>query len=313
MIIATGNSGVNWERQGTVAEIPNADLEAVRAVDSLAVWAVGGPSNGYGVILRTSDGGQTWDRQGSWSTLPHCGFNGISVLDASTAWVVGMNNTILYTSNGGTTWANAADPAYSGYDYDFVLAVDHSHVWVVGGTESDGIILHSSDGGSTWESQGNSELLDGYPLISISAFNAQTAMIVGHGHTVARTSDGGETWELCVPDSLPRNTQADDANGVVMLSTEWALVSMDYGKIYITSNGGDSWNRQTIPTAAQGFFYLDCCAIDQNGIWIAGHIPGAGDGVILHTSNGGAEWGLQVVNDPGNSGFRDVHFAGSHH
>ncbi|MCD4847209.1 MAG: hypothetical protein K8R76_03355, partial [Candidatus Aegiribacteria sp.] len=210
-IIATGDGGINWNRQGLSSGIPNVELECVRAQDSLTAWAVGDVANGYGTILKTVDGGTTWIRQGSSSNIPAKGLNGISLLDGNTAFVVGIDNTILYTSNGGGTWVSMSDPAYDGFDYDCVYAVDHSVIWVVGGTEHYGIILRSADGGNTWESQGDSLLLDEFPLICVSAIDVSNAWIVGHGYTVASTSNGGSNWELRVPDGLQRTTQSPDA------------------------------------------------------------------------------------------------------
>ena len=307
-IIATGNGGVNWNRQGSGSDIPNVQLECVRALDSLTAWVVGDVANGYGTILKTLDGGVTWNRQGSSSYIPAKGLNGISPLDGNTAFVVGIDNTILYTSDGGSTWISMADPAYDGFDYDCVYAVNHSVIWVVGGTEHYGIILRSADGGNTWESQGDSLLLDGYPLICVSAIDVSNAWIVGHGYTIASTSNGGSSWELSIPSELQRSTQSPDANGVCALNQDWLLVTMDYGKAYVTENGGQTWIEQNIPISD---FLLGTCALDTRYAWIATLSPSGGSGSIVSTANGGSNWSSQGI--PDCTGFRDVSFVSAHH
>lgn len=307
-IIATGDGGVNWNRQGSGSDIPNVQLECVRALDSLTAWVVGDVASGYGTILKTLDGGATWIRQGSSTYIPAKGLNGISLLDGNTAFVVGMDNTILYTSDGGSIWVSMADPAYDGFDYDCVYAVNHSVIWVVGGTEHYGIILRSPDGGNTWESQGDSLLLDEYPLICVSAIDASNAWVVGHGYTVASTSNGGSSWELKVPEGLSRNPLSDDANGVCALQEDWVLVTMDYGKAYLTENGAQTWTEQNIPSSD---YLLGTCALDTRYAWIAGLSASSGAGSILNTSNGGQDWSFQGIS--GCLGLRDVSFVNAHH
>jgi photosystem II stability/assembly factor-like uncharacterized protein len=53
VIYKTMDGGQNWERQGSTADIPDAPLYGVFAVDTRNVWIVGGNSDGYGLILRT--------------------------------------------------------------------------------------------------------------------------------------------------------------------------------------------------------------------------------------------------------------------
>lgn len=307
-IIATGDGGINWNRQGSSSDIPNVQLECVRALDSLTAWAVGDVANGYGTILKTLDGGANWIRQGSASEIPAKGLNGISLIDGNTAFVVGMDNTILYTSNGGGNWVSMSDPAYDGFDYDCVYAVNHSVIWVVGGTEYDGIILRSPDGGNTWESQGDSLLLDGYPLICVSAIDASNAWLVGHGYTVASTSNGGSNWELRVPEGLLRSPFSDDANGVCALQQNWVLVTMDYGKAYLTEDVGQTWTEQSIPCSD---FLLGTCALDTRYAWMAGLNASSGAGSIVSTANGGSNWSFQGIS--GCLGLRDVSFVYAHH
>ncbi|MCK4671127.1 MAG: hypothetical protein KAT47_01205 [Candidatus Aegiribacteria sp.] len=186
--------------------------------------------------------------------------------------------------------------------------MDHSVIWVVGGTEHYGIILRSLDGGNTWESQGDSLLLDEYPLICVSAISGSNAWIVGHGYTVASTSNGGNSWELKVPDGLSRNPLSDDANGVCALHQDWVLVTMDYGEAYLTEDGGQTWIKQSIPSSD---FLLGTCALDTRYAWIAGLSASGGAGSIINTSNGGSSWSFQGIT--GCMGLRDVSFVYAHH
>ncbi len=306
-IAATGDGGITWSRQGD-GSLPDVQLEGVRALDSLTAWAVGDVADGYGTVLRTTDGGETWVRLGTSQELPACGLNGVSPLDADRAYVAGCDNTVLYTGDGGGTWVSLSDPAYAGYDYDCVLALSGSVLWLVGGNEQEGVILRSTDGGASWESRGDSLLLSGYPLITLSAVSESEAWVVGHGYTVARTTDAGESWTLHVPDGLERSPFSDDANGVAALADGRVVVSMDYGKLYASVDSGRSWTGQQVEMQD---FLLGVCAMPDGHAWVAGTSSSFDGGSLQHTSTWGPQWYVQDI--PDCPALRDVHFVGAVH
>ncbi len=308
MILHTEDGGNTWTRQGDTSTIPNSLIEAVRAADSLNAWAVGDPSNGFGVILRTQDAGETWERLPQSSGIPNSDFTDLGVLSADNVWVTGSDNTIIHTTDGGSSWTSLSDPTYDIYAMTSISVVDASNIWVSGATMDDAIIIHSTDGGTSWTAEGDSVLLTGYPLISISAFDQNHCWTVGHGYTFANTVDSGVNWNLCVPDSLHRTPFSDDANGVCPTSINRAWVAVDYGKLYLTEDGGDSWTQQSVPDIAGGYYLLRTCATDQNTAWTAGQ--GVSSGIIIHTTDG-MTWSLQTT--PTNAGFSDVSFVDSFH
>lgn len=304
-IIYTSDSGQTWTRQGDTLSIPNVDLNSVRAIDSLTAWVVGGSSDGYGTILKTTDGGNTWVRLGEAGEIPDAGIGGISVLDENNAWIVSSDNTILFTNDGGNTWISKADPAYNSIDLSGVFAVDANNIWICGGI-NDGFILHSTDGGNSWISEGDTTLLEGHTLISISAANQNNAWAVGHGSVALCTSDAGVTWE----NKSPTPGQMVDVNGVCVLNENIIWIVMDYGNIYLTEDGGQSWTKQE--SNSGGYYMLRICAIDKNTAWIAGfsQFPPL-KGIILHTTDGGQTWNEQ--NYGLDNGLWDVSFVNSYH
>jgi photosystem II stability/assembly factor-like uncharacterized protein len=309
VILHTVDGGNTWIRQGNESTIPDASFMAVRAADSLNAWVVGSPADGYGTILRTRNAGETWERLSQSTGIPAgAGMLDLDLLSANDVWVVGSNNTILHTSNGGSSWSDMSDPLYNNYGMTSISVVDASNIWVSGATPTDAIILHSTDGGNNWTAEGDSVLLIGYPLISISAFDQDHCWTVGHGYTFAKTVDSGQNWTLCVPDSLIRTTQSDDANGICPTDANRAWAAVDYGRLYLTIDGGTSWIQQSVPINAGGFYLLRTCALDHNNAWTVG--TGIGAGIILHTTDG-TTWTSQDA--PSNNGLNDVSFVDSFH
>ena len=287
--ILTTVDGLEWTAQGGTISLPNAGLSSVSVVDSSIVWAAGGISEGFGVVIKTTDGGQTWERMGNESQIPESilsvkGFSG------DVAWICGDDNCIYRTTDGGVTWHDLSSQEYEGYSWQGVSGINQESIWISGGTEETGAIIHSSDG-VLWTSHGDS-LVGDWPMISIVQLDQNNLWAVGHGFTIVKSTDGGIEWELVTPDSL--HGSGNDANGITLLSPSDAWVVLDYGNIWRTTDGGVSWDYQTIPSEAAGFFMLRISAMDSNTAWVSGGSAfGSPEGIILHTIDGGASWTRQ--------------------
>ena len=83
---------------------------------------------------------------------------------------------------------------------------------------------------------------------------------------------------------------------------------MDYGKVYISENSGETWTKQDVPTAE---LLLGCCALDEQRTWAAAEAMNASGGCIIGTTNGGGVWGLQYSS--GLTGVSSISIAGSQH
>ncbi len=297
--------GLEWAAQGTDLVIPGAALSSVSVVDTSTVWVAGGLSDGFGVVLKTTDGGETWLRMGNESQIPEpvlC----VKAFSADVALISGESNSIYRTIDGGANWSSIAPQGHQGVNWQGVNGLSQLNIWVAGGTENNGEMMHSSDGGILWTSHGDS-LVQDYTMISITPFDQNNIWAVGHAMTVVKSSDGGIEWELAVPDSL--QGALSDANGITLLSPLSAWIVLDYDSIWRTDDGGDTWDEQQIPQAATGHFLLRISAVNGNRAWVVGSSSsGLPSGVILHTADGGNTWTRQ--DDGSVPGLWDVGFAG---
>jgi photosystem II stability/assembly factor-like uncharacterized protein len=149
-------------------------------------------------------------------------------------------------------------------------------------------MIHTEDGGITWTSCADS-LINDFTMITMAAWDRDNVWAVGHGFTIVKSTDGGDSWENMTPDSM-QGTE-NDANGLTLLSADDAWVVLDYGNIWKTSDGGENWTFQTLPPEAQGFFYLRISAQNSETAWASGRSPyGAPEGVIIYTDDGGSNW-----------------------
>ncbi|MGQ9757955.1 MAG: YCF48-related protein, partial [Actinomycetota bacterium] len=186
-VLRSWNGGRSWEEQPSRTAY---DLLDLHAVDGRTAWAVGR----RGVILRTFDEGYTWYRldQGEGPELA-----GVWAEDGSSAWAVGRGGMVLRITEEGQAveWIETG----AGVDLWAIsgAVVDGKVILLAVGDEA--TVLRSADGGSSWE------VVDGirehcedgsYPeLLGVSIADAQHVWICGAGGFLARTSDGGNTWE----------------------------------------------------------------------------------------------------------------------
>ncbi|MBC8869985.1 MAG: hypothetical protein H8E44_11235 [Planctomycetes bacterium] len=107
-------------------------------------------------------------------------------------WLVGDGGLVLCTTDGGLSWrepiGRLPDGMYDQFDFR-ALAVLGDHCWVAGspGTR----VLHSPDGGRSWQVFDTGESL---PIHALTFLDADRGWAVGSLGAILVTRDGGRTW-----------------------------------------------------------------------------------------------------------------------
>ena len=130
-------------------------------------------------------------------------------------------------------------PGNTLYAVDFV---DCQYGWAVGQW---GIVLHTSDGGMTWEVQQNHTMGSG--LKSVDFVDRFHGWIVGENGFILRTNDGGQSWEEA------ESPTRWDLNDVIFLDTAkgWAV---GYGGLLLyADDSGGTW--YTMPLSIEKFSF----------------------------------------------------------
>jgi photosystem II stability/assembly factor-like uncharacterized protein len=177
-----------------------------------------------------------------------------------------------------------------------IYALDGNTAWAVGGSETEGVILHTTDGGQTWLQQGQGTL-PAASLFSAYASDADHIWAAGdaegdnHPGTILRTTDGGATWEKFTLPAVHDGYNFLDIHGADA-NTVWAAGNDEV--IMHTADGGLTWVNQH--PGGQGIADQNgVFAVDRNTVWVV-----ADYGNILRTDDGGATWGEQGI-----EGFKD--------
>ena len=302
-IYHTTDGGKTWEEQFATKSA----LFSLHFVDKLTGWAVGDKRSLY----VTTESGKTWKFITDGSNQRHKEEYGqpdylgkeplhtftlydVDFADNKHGWIVGDLGVILHTTTGikkdgssvwkhqrgGPRFHNSADGLLLGVDF-----VSKKLGWAVG---ENGTILHTRNGGVTWEAQSSPTHL----LFDVCIVGKDKGFVVGDRGAILQTDDGGTKWQA--QDS--RTAECFGATHFVSPQKGWAVA--ETGVILHTTNGGAVWQQQTSNTKQD---LLAVFFIDEETGWCVGSA-----GEIVHTSDGGKTWSRQQSGVPYN--LFDIHF-----
>lgn len=185
--------------------------------------------------------------------------------------VVGDRGHILLSPDNGHTWTQSTVPTramLTGISFPDAL-----HGWAVG---HDGVILHTMDGGRTWQRQDSGNDLETIYL-DVLFLDAQRGFAVGAYGKFISTQDGGKTWQPGTPSDqdIHYNRLTASPGGQLFLSGE-------SGSLLISTDSGRTWKPSAVPYDGSLFGYV---AVDEK----AGVVHGL-RGHIFTTTDQGDTW-----------------------
>lgn len=160
--------------------------------------------------------------------------------------------------------------------YNAICFPDEDNGWVIGYS---GRILHTRDGGITWETQDSGTASD---IQCMHFANDRLGWIGTRDGKIGRTTDGGASWTWEQPEG-----EADGIfTAVCFVDDQTGWIMDNRGAILHTQDGGATWVPQdsSMDQCLGSVHFLD----SQEG-WATGLSR------ILHTQDGGATW---TVSDP---------------
>ncbi|GAB4331150.1 MAG: hypothetical protein Kow0037_07450 [Calditrichia bacterium] len=178
------------------------------------------------------------------------------------------------------------------YSLDNYFFLTPSEGWVVGsaGSSYPGVILHTTDGGATWEVQVNIPAGSDTSFYGVKFLDNQTGWVFGGSGLIWKTTDGGQTW---TNQSLTFTTNRLRSISIVDANTVYA--SGDDGTIAKTTDGGNTWVDQTQSAISTSDLYGIYAFNAQEAVVISG----SNDGVYAYTSDGGGTWNVGNLPFPG--------------
>jgi photosystem II stability/assembly factor-like uncharacterized protein len=227
------------------------ELTSVAFVSPEEGWVAGGKTGmAGGVILHTKDGGANWEVQLGDSQSSERSYHDLQFLKSGVGWAVqatGVGDHKLLTTDG-QGWKDAGTVGQHRGDFRFTSA-QKGFV-----TTREGIVA-TADGGRHWkavypcrmkaEVQGltrevNCEFAKLYFLNERQGWAVSNAGAKDAGFLVARTQDGGATWESWT--ALPGE---DPREGSISFTDENHGALLTGGKFFYTADGGKTWTGAT--------------------------------------------------------------------
>ena len=144
----------------------------------------------------------------------------------------------VVVSDDGAKWAQVQTPTRA--PLTAVDFADAQHGWAVG---HDAVILHTADGGRSWELQNFEPELE-VPLLDVLFLDTQRGFAVGAYGLFYQTVDGGASW-----DEVDSPIREDEwhFNAIVRLADGALFIAGESGTLAISTDEGATWTKVESP------------------------------------------------------------------
>ncbi len=131
--------------------------------------------------------------------------------------------------------------------------VDDKNGWAAG---HGGVVIHTKDGGDTWETQRQSAV-ENEPILDIQFVSTDIGYACGAYDTLIKTTDGGRTWKSQPSgiDNIYSSLYFSDADS--------GYVVGEFGTLLKTTDGGDSWEQLDIGGYEGSLFGIHVLSSDR--------------------------------------------------
>jgi photosystem II stability/assembly factor-like uncharacterized protein len=191
---------------------------------------------------------------------------------------VGDHGVVLLSDDVAATWRQATAVPVDA-KLNAVSFVDEKEGWAVGHW---GSILHTRDGGETWEVQ-RSATEEDRPLFAVHFFDGRHGVAVGLWSLVLVTEDGGKTWEARTPAPPPGGKKADlNLLGLFGDDKGRLFAVAERGMVLVSEDRGHAWRY--LDTGYKGSFWTGAALPD--GVLLAAGLRGS----IYRSDDDGRTW-----------------------
>lgn len=184
---------------------------------------------------------------------------------------VGEHGYIVIADDAGQAWRRAACDCTA--TLTSVYFADEKNGWAVG---HDALIVHSSDGGLSWQLQ-HLDVKAQAPLLDVWFSDARHGFAVGAYGALLQTRDGGQSWQprRIAQEERHINAIAGDPDGRLYVAGEGGL-------LYMSEDSGEHWRALVSPYKGSFFGVLRLPGQGVLAFGMRGH--------IFRSLDGGASW-----------------------
>lgn len=205
---------------------------------------------------------------------------------------VGDHGVVLLSDDGGASYRQARTVPTRA-TLTAVSFTDARNGWAVGQW---GVIIHTRDGGETWELQRSDTSVD-QPLFTVHFSDSEHGVAAGLWSLLLVTADGGQHWNALKLPAPPGGGPADRNLFSIFASPAGTLfIAAEKGWVLRSTDRGASW--QYVSTGYNGSLWTGC-ALHDGTLLVAGL-----RGTIYRSTDDGQTW--QPVKSGTKSSITDI-------
>jgi len=296
VVLETADGGISWKQRDDPELKSDGGFDAIAFDPEWKGGIIGGPNG----LLQTEDGGRSWKKQpGKFHDIVKVWTDGIDWVAISMPTVSGQGETRWFRNGSTREWSDIWDAGAR----DIQVQYTHDVATLAG---EHGIFSERRNQYLTRVFEGNYyDLVFATERVYGLAHSTpeRIGLAVGQSGLVARTEDGGQTWQV-----IHQWPAIGTLYGVVVqanLQRIWAVGP----KVWRSDDGGRSFKERTLPKVPlQGGFAEGVMNVKFTQDGRLGWMTSAG-GAILRTTDGGESWTPAAIVPPSNREIYTVSFA----
>jgi photosystem II stability/assembly factor-like uncharacterized protein len=214
----------------------------------------------------------------------------VKAVNANVAWAAGGGGTVLRTTNSGTNWTGVGGGRIGTADIYNIDALDANTAFVTTSPAAT-YIFRTTNAGTSWDTVFTQA--SGF-INAIKMFDATNGIAegdpVGGKWTIARTTNGGTTWARIATEPAQVGGEFGTQNGLSTVGTTHIWYNSNTGgRIYRSTNGGQTWTTGTAPTGVTA----------TSNVWFNntqyGVATSSSSNAVFRSIDGGATWSSVTV------------------
>ena len=235
LVLTTSTGGVSWQPAPLESSSQPGQINSITFVNRQQGWLAGSADDETGEIFITQQGGAYPILQQSYQDP----LQAIYFLNGQLGWASGNTGKVVHTTDGGSAWEIIADLGVDLFDVYFTTEMKG---WVAG---DNGTLFKTTDG-TIFQTE---DLGIDHRLNSIHFVDTLHGWVCGARNTVFRRHLNEDNQIVWSDVSVAQASAATDWNDICFIDRLTGWVVGTEGFIYRTTDGGQSWERESIETA----------------------------------------------------------------
>jgi len=261
-ILHTADGGATWTVQTLPDSMITRHIKSIKGVSPTEAWAV----SLQGDVLHTTDGGATWQlvpvQTASGDPIVMTQVNRMDVIGQD-VWIVDIpagELGVIHSPDGGLTWWQEFLPGKGSQSTGPLAISAYNSLVAWAAMNQDGLLWWTSNGGRSWN-KSNDSIAATADFDDICASSANVVWIAcngsggGGGFTARVTVTNGnfETISTHHPPYMMEGVSpmTDNKAWAVGQKAAFAEPDLPMSSIYLTEDGGTTWQSQPLPGNAR--------------------------------------------------------------